>query len=194
MDQNGIKKEGRYWLMAERQAYRKFIPTREIQKKVGDYVLKHNIENCSAMHLRQTDMHLILKPAQRATLESYDRFIDTRPINENIYLMTDNPAGQKRHVDKYGDRILFYSRILPLNNTVIGGNPKINLQKNLLRDKNDKKTFLPSSYRFTSLEHTLIDILISSHALIFKGSPFSSLSDLVNIYRHFLREDKKGKE
>jgi hypothetical protein len=196
MDESEIPRKNKHWAHCERASYEKFLPLKEIQDKVDDYVLKNNIENCSAMHLRQTDMHLVLNPRQRASLESYGRFLNTRPDDEKVFLMTDNPVGQKHHIDKYGSRVLVYSRIIDPNAnntaTLSGNNIKNGTIKRGL-NAHDNIT-LPSSYRFTSLEHTLIDILISANALVFKGSPFSSLSDLVNMYRGIVRDQKKIKK
>lgn len=75
-------------------------PTANIQKKANDYIILHNICNTSAMHLRQTDMHSILPPKKRASIESFDRFISNRNDDEKLFLMTDNPDAQKRFLDK----------------------------------------------------------------------------------------------
>lgn len=191
MDESEIPRKNRHWAWCERTAYEKFQPLREIQVKVDDYVRKNNIENCSAMHLRQTDMHLVLNARQRASLESYDRFLNTRPDDEKVFLMTDNPVGQKHHIDKYGSRVLVYSIIIDPNSFNENNNTMI--KRNSIDNKKDmKRSILPPSYRFTSLEHTLIDILISANALIFKGSPYSSLSDLVNKFRSKIQDSKKA--
>lgn len=194
MDESEIPRKNRNWVHCERASYDKFLPLKEIQDKVDDYVTKNNIENCSAMHLRQTDMHLVLNPRQRASLESYDRFLNTRPDDEKVFLMTDNPVGQKHHIDKYGSRMLVYSKIIDPNANNIAISSANNVKNGTIkRELNTLNTTLPSSYRFTSLEHTLIDILISANALVFKGSPFSSLSDLVNMYRNIVRDKKRNK-
>ena len=41
---------------------------------------------------------------------------------------------------------------------------------------------LPEAHRFTTLEHTLIDVLIAAHSREFKPAFFSSLSELVRTY------------
>jgi hypothetical protein len=38
-------------------------------------------------------------------------------------------------------------------------------------------------HRHTSLEHTLIDTIIASQSIKFKGTSFSSLSHLVDVFR-----------
>lgn len=202
MDESEVPRRNRNWARSERACYDKFLPLKEIQDKVDDYVTKNNIENCSAMHLRQTDMNLALKPRQRPSLESYDKFLNTRPDEEKVFLMTDNPVGQKHHIDKYGNRILVYSKIIDPNANLIAISSANNTKnENIKRELNIQNTLnaqntnttLPSSHRFTSLEHTLIDILISANALVFKGSPYSSLSDLVVMYRNIVRDKKRNK-
>ena len=42
---------------------------------------------------------------------------------------------------------------------------------------------LPLDHRYTSLEHTLIDVLIAAHAISFRAAAFSSLSELVWMFR-----------
>ena len=51
-----------------------------------------------------------------------------------------------------------------------------------LLSTNITKSTLPLDFRFTSLKHTLIDILIAAHADAFKGTPFSSVSELVRMF------------
>ena len=190
MGENGIKKRGTYWGKCEMQSYRQFIPTDEVSNTVNNYLTLHNIANCSAMHLRQTDMHLHLNARQRATYESYYRFVNTRPDEEKIFLMADSPTGQKKIIDKYGDRILVYSVIEnPHNKTNIPSHV-LGKSKSLTSAGNTTNTGLPSGHRFTSLKHTLFDILISANALVFKGSPYSSLSDVVNMFRRIVSENQ----
>ena len=75
-------------------------PVASIQKKANDYVIQQNVCNTSAMHLRQTDMHLILPLKKRATAEGFERFVYNRPDDEKVFLMTDNPDAQKRFLEK----------------------------------------------------------------------------------------------
>lgn len=175
----------------ETQLYRNFIPTREILRTVDNFLFDKDVRNFSSMHLRQTDMHAVLSLKQRATDASYDRFIDTRPENEKMYLLSDNPFGQKRFLDKYGDRIIVYKKIIIPSNFVSHSHSTDcwNFDQNI--DKKKKNITLPLSYRYTSLQHTLIDVIISAKSIVFKGSPFSSLSDLVVRFRSVLKEAGK---
>ena len=54
---------------------------------------------------------------------------------------------------------------------------------------NNSSVGIPEDYRFTTLEHTLIDVLIAAHAKSFKAAMFSSLSDLVSIFANIGRKD-----
>ena len=175
----------------ETQLYRNFIPTREILRSVDKFLFDIDVRNLSSMHLRQTDMHAVLSSKQRATDASYDRFIDTRPANEKIYLLSDNPFGQKRFLDKYGDRIIVYKKIIISSNFVSHSHSIDCWNFDQKTDKKKKNITLPISYRYTSLQHTLIDVIISAKSIVFKGSPFSSLSDLVVRFRSVLKEAEK---
>lgn len=191
MAQNGISKKGGHWSKSELHIYREFLPTDEITTVVNDYIVQHVITNSSAMHLRQTDMYLHLNVRQRASYESYYKFVNTRPDDEKIFLMADNPTGQKKIIDKYGDRILVYSVIEDVRNVTITPSTILGNPKNLNLVVDSPTNTLPLGYRFTSLKHTLYDILISANAKVFKGSPYSSLSDAVNIFRKVIAENKK---
>jgi len=49
---------------------------------------------------------------------------------------------------------------------------------------------LAEDHRFTTLEHTLIDVIIAAHAQTFKPSSFSSLSDLVRMFEHIGKRER----
>ena len=190
MEDNGFKKYT--WRGHETESYKNFIPTREILQNIDSFFIEKNVQNFSSMHLRQTDMHAILKPKQRLAEESYDRFIDTRPVSEKIYLLSDNPVGQKRFLDKYGDRIIVYKKIEMPSHLDDHRHVGEYWNTDQIEDKTRNET-LPVSYRFTSLQHTLIDVIISSRSAIFKGSPFSSLTDLVVRFRRVIEVTEKAK-
>lgn len=82
--------------------------------------------------------------------KDFFNFIEENP-KYKVYLATDNMNTQNMFIEKYGERIIFYE--------------KIQKNRNIIRK--------------TSLEHTVIDIFICSKALKFKGSGYSSLSDLI---------------
>lgn len=80
-----------FWLR-EIELRQRLIPTRHVLEKARKYVREHNICNASAMHIRRSDMWIVLKSYQRT---SYDRWVANRPPHEPVYLMTDNPKTQQ---------------------------------------------------------------------------------------------------
>ena len=47
----------------------------------------------------------------------------------------------------------------------------------------EQREQLPPSYRYTTLAHTMQDVIVAAHARDFKPSMYSSLSDVVMLYR-----------
>ena len=170
------------WWDIQTNGYGKLHPVPYIQKRANDFIIKENICNASSMHLRQTDMYKILKPKRRASVESFDRFVDSRPSEEKIYLMTDNPESQRRFIDKFGaKKILVYAEMGNMvGNVSISHDSEGQIYSQIREGSN---VSIPEEFRYSTLEHLLVDIIIASHAHVFKGTPFSSASDLVNIYR-----------
>ena len=126
------------------------------------------------MHIRKTDMDLDIarsNPKRKITYDLFFKWIDKQPVQEPVYLMTDNYNTQKLFQNKYSNnKIYVYSNI---------SNPLLLLLSSL--------SSLPTDHRFTSLEHTIIDILIAAHARDFRTSPFSSVSDLVKMFNFLHR-------
>jgi hypothetical protein len=187
--QNGIPKNRigyPSWNQIEYNMYSKYFPTREVMLKVNDFVTAHDICNSSAMHLRVTDLDKIMGERKRLNIHSYFQFVESRPAHEKVYILTDNPETQLLFVNKYGkDKIVFYRAIDDLRH-----------QKALfVRNSNSSEVVhsgpFPSDYRFTSLEHTVIDVMIAAHARTFKGSGYSSLSELVGIFERIGKRDRK---
>ena len=52
------------------------------------------------------------------------------------------------------------------------------------------KKGLADDHRFTSIEHTLIDVLIAAHSKTFKPGIYSSLSDLVHMFARIGKKDR----
>lgn len=177
MRMNGIPKS-RYghptWQQIEYQMYSRFIPRVEILKKVYDYVEKYNICNSYAMHIRITDLEIHLKRKRKSiSIQSYYEFVDSLFQNESVFLLTDNPDTQQMFLNKYGSqKILIYSTVHNSSDSLISRTKEI-----------------PEDYRFTTLEHTLIDVLIAAHAKSFRPSLFSSLSDLVHLFHKIGRNE-----
>ena len=165
LQMNGIPKN-RYghptWGQIEHNMYSKFIPTPRIKYMASEYIKKHDICNVAAMHIRLTDLEDQIKAKRKAhrglNIEAYMEYVE----NQNkVFLLTDNPDTQKLFMNKYPDKIIVYDRISAKGNGT------------------DK----PVDFRYTSLEHTIIDVLVAAHAKKFKPSLYSSLSDLVGHFR-----------
>lgn len=208
LQQNGIprNKFGQpTWGQIEYSMHSKFFPTEAVMAKVVEFVKANHICDSSAMHIRLTDMSQHMRKKKKAVnLASYFEFVESRPKGEKVYLLTDNAETQQTFLDKYGpEKILVYQRILTGQRTF---DPRANLQTlsskpvfNSSSDTNSVETAvkpgaimtqLPSDHRHTSLEHTLIDILIAAHSKEFKPGIFSSLSDLVSMFKQIGRKDR----
>jgi hypothetical protein len=197
------------WGQIEYDMHSRYHPVREIMFTVLEYVRKYNICESSAMHIRETDMALtILRQSngrKRHSLQSYIHFVESRPVNESIFLLTDNPATQQYFLQTYGHpKILVYSNMqtdlvnkLPMKVT--------NYQdiKHLYQDSTNKENAnsnhegegqsnatVAEDHRFTTLQNTLIDVLIAAHAKHFKAAGFSSLSELVSMFSKIGKQDR----
>lgn len=192
MQMNGIPKNKfghPSWSTIERNMYTRYVPVREAMLKVGAYVARYNVCNCSAMHIRQTDMDSGLGERRRTNLQAYFRFVEGRPPEEPVYLLCDSPQTQRLFLDRYGrGKILVYRDIdLPDQQrplVVLGSGKRMNSSASV----EDRR--LPIDHRFTSLEHTLIDVLVAAHAHTFRPSPFSSLSELVRMFESVGKRDR----
>jgi hypothetical protein len=204
------------WTQIEYNMYSRYAPTREVMNKVKEFVKTHNICQASAMHLRMTDLsqHLARKH-KVVNINSYFEFVESRPKDEPVYILTDNPGSQKMFLDKYGPKkILVYSVIASeaqqervVLNAYRAANATGDAQRRqLLSGKRSaggaggaagsgggvggKSARLPDDHRFTSIEHTLIDVLIAAHAKTFKPGIYSSLSDLVHMFARIGKRDR----
>ena len=232
------------WTTIEYNMYSRYYASKDIMSKVAAFVNEHNICNASAMHLRATDLSTALaKVNKKINIASYFAFVDSRPPDEPVFLLTDNPDTQRLFLDKYGaKKIIFYSLIaevdqqrpIGLRNAVNSGNYSSNVDSDpqrsstnssnvlglnrenfrggklgqsrnqsdsghskhlaatvLGRDRGQKKAFtLSDDHRFTSLEHTLIDVLIAAHSKSFKPAMFSSLSDLIHLFSNIGKQQR----
>jgi hypothetical protein len=206
------------WSTIEYNMYSRYFPTREVMGKVNEFVRAHNICQASAMHLRLTDMSQHLEKKRKAVnINGYFRFVESRPKDEPVYLLTDNPTSQRLFLEKYGPKkILVYRRIpseddqKPLvvsyklnsasasasaNGTAISANTSASTSTSSGTPSGDssstsRKSKLPEDHRFTSIEHTLIDVLIAAHSRDFKPGIYSSLSDLVHMFARIGKSDR----
>lgn len=130
--------------------------------------------------------------------------------------MTDNPMTQQRFIDKYKHRIKVYNSISTTSlvnkpiNININSNDGLNSNTTspsgiksipqdssiiLLNQTLDEyasplnNSVLPIDYRYTTIEHALMDVLIASHAKNFHPAGYSSMSDFTKIMRIMHRWD-----
>jgi len=118
--------------------------------------------------------------------------------------MTDNPMTQQRFIDKYKHRIKVYNSISttslvnkPINITTSPSGIK-SIQDSSIIVLNQtldeyasplSNSVLPIDYRYTTIEHALMDVLIASHAKNFHPAGYSSMSDFTKIMRIMHRWD-----
>jgi hypothetical protein len=118
--------------------------------------------------------------------------------------MTDNPMTQQRFIDKYKHRIKVYNSISttslvnkPINITTSPSGIK-SIQDSSIIVLNQtldeyasplSNSVLPIDYRYTTIEHALMDVLIASHAKNFFPAGYSSMSDFTKIMRIMHRWD-----
>jgi hypothetical protein len=50
---------------------------------------------------------------------------------------------------------------------------------------------MAEDHRYTTLEHTLVDVLIAAHAKDFKPALYSSLSDLVTLFAQIGKRERR---
>jgi hypothetical protein len=178
------------WAEIERKMYTRYIPNREIMQKVSAFVIKHNMCNSSAMHLRTTDLDRQMGERKRTNFQSYFKFVESRPPEESVFLLTDDPKTQRVFLNKYGpSKVLTYNEIAEAHEQ-----PPLVLLSSSSGALNGTAArqvpALAEDHRFTSLEHTLIDVLIAAHAKAFKPSGFSSLSDLVRMFENIGKHER----
>ena len=172
MQMNNIPKR-RYglptWWQVEYNMFSEFVPTQRVLEKVYDFTEKYNVCNISSMHIRLTDLNAIMPPRKKVSLNGFYSFVESQI--DPVYLMTDDPGTQEHFLNKYGrDKIIVYDQV----------------GKGLINKTDIPLITLP--IRYTTLEHTLIDVLIAAHAKKFHPSSFSSMSDLVQMFSRIGRD------
>ena len=147
---------------------------------------------------------------KRTNFHSYFKFVESRPADEKIFMLTDDPKTQRIFLNKYGpNKVVVFSEIAEAHEQ-----PPLFIAGGVVRNKTAEIQgmeiwFMPDTllnisifflwkflffnsiaapvladdHRFTSLEHTLIDVIIAAHAKEFKPAGFSSLSHLVDTFR-----------
>jgi len=122
------------WAEAERRMYSRYFPNRDVMVKANKFIEKYNICNSSAMHLRTTDLDRGMGANKRTNLHSYFKFVESRPPEEKIFMLTDDPKTQRIFLKKYGpNKVLVFSEIAEEHEQpalyVVGGGSKNNTAK-----------------------------------------------------------------
>ncbi|RYY85344.1 hypothetical protein EON63_07590 [archaeon] len=190
------------WHDIETRMYSRYVFQRELLFRAYAFIRKHDMCSMSAMHIRETDLSLHLQRQsggrrRGVTRESYMQFVEA--AQGLVFLMTDNPSTQQFFLQKYGhEKILVYESMLApinrlplllLNDSLIPRDGGLGDTSAIVRATVDAAK-LPEEHRYTTLENTAIDVLIAAHALHFKASPFSSLSELVSMFNRIGRRDR----
>lgn len=201
MQMNGIPK-GRFglpsWGEIEYKMHSRYYPRREIMFLALQYIEKYNICNATAMHIRQTDMALSVERKsngrRKMSIHGYVKFVESRPPDEPVFLLTDSPETQQYFLNHFGPkRILVYSLMnessnrLPLRVESRKDIPEASPSQSYV---GGNKLNLPEEHRYTTLDNAVLDIIIAAHAKEFKPSIFSSMSELVNMMGSIGKKDR----
>lgn len=158
----------------QKHMYARIIPNNHIMHKATKIIDQYGICKQMAMHVRSTDLLSLIGPKRAiGTLPNRIKEIAAMKEGQYMYLLTDDPNMQQRLITMFPTKIVVYQRIKNVTDHHFTWTPST-----------ESNTALNYSieHRFTSLEHTLVDVVIAAHAKYFRGTPFSSLSDLVAIY------------
>mmetsp|Transcript_14950 Transcript_14950/g.22489 ORF Transcript_14950/g.22489 Transcript_14950/m.22489 type:complete len:315 (+) Transcript_14950:250-1194(+) len=172
-----------HWHTIRKNMYSRYIPVPSVISAVGDFVYKYEICTSAGMHIRHTDLDIMLKHqrmkqnlSRRIDENDYDFDIFVESLNSqtNVFLMTDNADTQRRYMRKYGSKIIVYA----------------NLSDDFVdpMSRSSNAIVLTSAHtqssphqRHTTIFHTIVDVLIAAHCYTFKSTRSSSLSELVHL-------------
>jgi hypothetical protein len=139
----------------QKRMYRKLEPLPRIREKADLFCEKNRIPSCIGLHIRRADHEGLAKSVRLFSADDdFINFIRNKPECEGVFIATDNKETQDRFRALYGRRAIFYT--------------------NLVSSR---------QLRQSTLEEALIDILICARCRCFKGSGYSSYSDLIEIFR-----------
>ena len=125
-------------------------------KKIIDERKRILQNNYIAVHIRRTDHIELAKRNNSFTDDNqFIEFIDNNISNKKLYISTDNPTTYNKFKQKYKQQVKFD-----------------------FHNNND------NNVRKTSLKDAIIDIYMCKYANKFKGSGYSSFSDLIKILRN----------
>jgi hypothetical protein len=107
-----------------------------------------------------------------------------KPITLNTYRESNSTEGSNNN-NRNNTRILKDNENRYLSETT---HSKHLSGSSNFQSKKGKK--LAADHRYTSIEHTLIDVLIAAHSKTFKPGAFSSLSDLVSMFSKIGKKER----
>lgn len=137
---------------------------------VAKFIKQYNIENCIGVHIRTGCKTALLYNTSNRGSPTNDNIIINELFknynNDKIYLATDNAETQKKWIEIFGDRLIYFNKI-EHGTAVFDG----------LYDRNKVQ-------RFTSDIHTVADFFILQKCRSFYGSNESSFSIMINWLRN----------
>ena len=118
--------------------------------------------DAAAIHVRRTDHFAQTCSRALATTDTeFDQFLDAPAhCGRLVYVATDNQATQARFVGKYSERVRCSSSLIQ--------------QRNVQQ---------PLPLRHSSLRAAVVDLLTCASCRVFKGSAYSSFSDVISLVR-----------
>lgn len=163
-----------YKQQLEVRLYRQLCLRTELLAIITNLRRRFQLPSVIGLHVRRTD-HLRFAQNFKAGPTSDDEFfhfIDKYPSSTKIYLATDNASTQEIFRHRYGQRIMVYQPIEADND------PN--------RPLSTKETGR-AKHRRTTLDHAIIDLYLLASCRAFKGSRFSSFSELAQTLGHCAR-------
>ena len=157
MGLKGIQK--RHWKWYKRHSYAMINPIPSIMNRAKLYLDSYDLCNKPflAMHVRRTDF------MGGMNLWNYWKFTNDSLPDQKVFLMADNPESQHYLLNEFNKN----------------GVEKIIVVEKIKHLDNETSTALPKSYRYTSVETALVEVLVAVYSSHFQDTGGSSLSELV---------------
>ena len=153
-----------YETYSKNNIYKDLILKKDIINIVNNNINKYEKHDYISIHIRNTD-HINLRKLKNIVCnnDDYFKFIDTNlKKNYKLYIASDNKESYDIFYNKYKEYIPYYSF-----------NQKKDL--NLLHIKDNTQ-----HHRHTDILDAIIDIYMCLKSKKFKGTSYSSYSDLIN--------------
>jgi hypothetical protein len=122
-------------------------------------IIKNNLKilgkNYIAVHIRRTDQVIFHDYSDMTSYEDFSKFIEENYNIEKVFLATDNAESQNWFLEKYREKIVVTSKIIPSTNL-----------------------------RQTSLEIAAADLFTCVYSKKFMGTDCSGYTNFINWYRN----------